>query len=139
MTRGGPGYVEGPQFLGQIINHFVATRATRGDADGGGDRPPRPTILRSTDGGATWTEAKRPPAFPKGDPHGRAVDHSFWLEPGHAGEPGVWWVGSSPPGLFAAPTTATPGESVEGLNQHPQVMAWFPREGGTPDGAISNQ
>src|SRR4051812_8412730 len=85
---------EGPLFLGQIINHFV--------------RDPRdenvmlmaaatghlgPTILRSTDGGATWTEAKRPPAFPKGDPHGRAVDHAFWVEPGHASQPGVWWVG----------------------------------------------
>ena len=90
--------VTGPLFLGQIVNHFV-----RDPRDGktllmaASTGHLGPTILRSTDGGATWTEAKQPPAFPKGEPHGRSVDHSFWLEPGHASEPGVWWAGTSPP------------------------------------------
>ncbi|TAJ71119.1 MAG: glycosyl hydrolase [Phenylobacterium sp.] len=132
--------VEGPMFLGQIVNHFVRDpRDGRTMLMAASTGHLGPTILRSVDGGATWAEAKRPPAFPKGDPHGRSVDHSFWLEPGHADEPGVWWAGSSPPGLFRSADGGETWDGVEGLNQHPQVMAWFPPEGGTPDGAILNQ
>ncbi|WP_296596216.1 glycosyl hydrolase [Phenylobacterium sp.] len=131
---------EGPLFLGQIVNHFVRDpRDGRTLLMAASTGHLGPTILRSTDGGATWAEAKRPPAFPKGDPHGRSVDHSFWLEPGHASEPGVWWAGASPPGLFRSADGGDTWESVEGLNLHPQVTDWFPPEGGTPDGAILNQ
>jgi hypothetical protein len=132
--------VTGPLFLGQIVNHFV-----RDPRDGktllmaASTGHLGPTILRSTDGGTTWTEAKQPPAFAKGEPHGRSVDHSFWLEPGHASEPGVWWAGTSPPALFRSVDGGQTWASVDGLNQHPQVMDWFPPEGGTPDGAILNQ
>src|SRR4051794_19503606 len=80
--------VEGPQFLGQIVNHFVRDpRDPKVLLMAAPPGPLGPTILRSTDGGKSWSEARRPPAFPKGDPHGRSVDHSFWLEPGHASEP----------------------------------------------------
>ena len=79
-------------------------------------------VSRSVDGGATWTEAKAPPAFPKGDPHGRSVDHSFWLEPGHASEPGVWWVGTSPPGLFRS---ADGGDTWAAISDHLPVMVEF--------------
>ena len=85
--------VDGPHFLGSIVSHLVLDprdgktllmAASTGHLG--------PTIFRSGDGGATWTEAARPPAFPKsteGEP-ARAVDHSFWVEPGHTDEPGVW-------------------------------------------------
>jgi len=133
--------VQGPIFLGQVINHFV-----RDPRDGktllmaASTGHLGPTILRSTDGGETWAEAKRPPAFPKADgPNARSVDHSFWLEPGHASEPGVWWVGTSPPGLFRSADGGDTWESVAGLNEHPMVLEWFPPEAGTPDGAILNQ
>src|SRR5580658_2118270 len=93
--------LDGPLMLGQIINHFVADprqpdhlliAAKTGHLG--------PTIFRSSDGGRSWTEARRPPAFPKSDDpaSARAVDHTFWLEPGHPSEPGVWWAGASPPG-----------------------------------------
>ena len=139
-TGRGDWRTQGPLFLGQIINHFV-----RDPRDGktllmaASTGHLGPTILRSTDGGETWTEARQPPAFPKGDPHGRSVDHSFWLEPGHESEPGVWWVGSSPPGLFRSADGGDTWESVDSLNNHAMVMQWFPPEGGTPDGAILNQ
>ena len=133
--------IEGPMFLGQIINHFVADpRAPSVRLMAASTGHLGPTILRSTDGGATWTEAKRPPAFPKAEgPEARAVDHAFWLEPGHPSEPGVWWVGTSPPGLFRSADDGDTWDSVEGLNSHPMNREWFPPEGGTPDGAILNQ
>jgi photosystem II stability/assembly factor-like uncharacterized protein len=130
--------VEGPQFLGQIINHFVVDprdgktllmAASTGHLG--------PTILRSTDGGKTWAEAKRPPAFSKDDPHGRSVHHTFWLEPGHPDEPGVWWAGVSPQALFRSEDKGDTWEGVAGLNEHPKVLDWFPpMDGGTPDGPM---
>jgi photosystem II stability/assembly factor-like uncharacterized protein len=129
--------VEGPTFLGQIINHFVLDpRDGRTMLMAAATGHLGPTILRSTDGGATWTEAKAPPAFPKGERHGRSVNHTFWLEPGHASEPGVWWAATSPPGLFRSADGGETWESVAGLNDHPKVIDWMPPDGGTPDGAI---
>ncbi len=133
---------EGPIFLGQIINHFVL------DPRGGGTMLMAaktghlgPTIFRSTDGGASWTEAARPPAFAKSaDPaRARAVEHSFWLEPGHPSEPGVWWAGTSPPGLFVSEDDGLTWTGVDGFNDHPMYDKWVPADSGTPDGPLLNQ
>lgn len=132
--------VQGPLFLGQIINHLVRDpRDGRTLLAAASTGHLGPTILRSIDGGESWTEASRPPAFPAGEPHGRSVDHTFWLEPGHPDEPGVWWAGTSPPALFRSADGGDTWDGVDGLNNHPQVLEWFPPEGGTPDGAILNQ
>ena len=61
--------MRGPIFLGQIVNHLVQDPRPHGAmlmAAKTGHLGP--TIFRSTDDGATWTEAKRPPAFPKAVP-----------------------------------------------------------------------
>ena len=82
--------VDGPHFLGHVLNHVVLDprdRRTLLAAAKTGHLGP--TVFRSTDFGRSWKEASRPPAFPKGD--GRAVDHTFWLTPGHASEPGSWY------------------------------------------------
>src|SRR5258706_16008579 len=132
--------VQGPIFLGSIVSHLMLDprdgktllmAASTGHLG--------PTIFRSTDGGESWKEAGKPPAFPAGDAQGRAVDHSFWLEPGHASEPGVWWVGTSPPGLFRSGDGGATWDSIEGLNAHARYFDWFPPEAGTPDGPILNQ
>lgn len=134
--------VQGPIFLGHIVNHLVLDprdgktllmAASTGHLG--------PTIFRSTDDGQTWTEAAKPPAFPKVDGEGpaRAVDHSFWLEPGHASESGVWWAGTSPPGLFRSEDGGATWEGVTGFNDHPMYWKWCPADGGTPDGALLNQ
>jgi len=134
--------VQGPIFLGHIVNHLVLDpRDGRTLLMAASTGHLGPTIFRSTDGGETWAEAVKPPAFAKTEDDGpaRAVGHSFWLEPGHASEPGVWWAGTSPPGLFRSEDGGASWESVSGFNDHPMYWKWCPEDGGTPDGALLNQ
>jgi hypothetical protein len=101
--------LSGPTFLGHIVHHAMADpRDGRTILAAARTGHLGPTIFRSTDRGRTWKEATTPPAF-KPD-SGRTVDHSFWLTPGHATEPGVWYVGTSPQGLFRSPMAARPGQ-----------------------------
>jgi hypothetical protein len=130
--------VDGPHFLGQIINHLVLdprdgktllAAASTGHLG--------PTMFRSTDAGKTWSEAKQPPAFPKapGGEKGRSVKHTFWLTPGHASEPGVWYAGTSPQGLFRSEDGGNTWTSHSKVNADPQYLAWMGTEqDGTPDG-----
>ena len=93
---------DGPHFLGHIIHHLVLDpRDGRTLLAAAKTGHLGPTIFRSTDAGRNWHEASRPPAFEKkSDGSGRAVDHTFWLAPSAASEPGVWYAGTSPQGLF---------------------------------------
>lgn len=131
----------GPEFLGHIINHWVADpRDKKIQLMAAKTGHLGPTIFRSTDSGKTWAEADVPPAFPPDSKiTGRAVDHTFWLQPGHASEPGVWWAGTSPPGLFASTDNGATWKSVSGWNEHPMYRQWVPADAGTPDGALLNQ
>ena len=133
--------VQGPIFLGCIVSHLVLDpRDGRTLLMAAATGHLGPTIFRSTDDGETWTESVRPPAFPKADgPDARAVDHTFWLEPGHAAEPGVWGAGTSPPGLFESRDDGASWDSVAGFNDHPKYRDWVPADFGTPDGPLLNQ
>ena len=94
-----------PVFLGQIVNHArldprdgtTMLAAARTGHLG-------PTIFRSADAGRTWSEAVRPPAFDKAGPGEtpQVVSHTFWLTPGHASEPDVWFAGTSPQALWVS-------------------------------------
>ncbi len=127
-----------PHHLGNIIQHAVVdprnhTRllaATRTGHLG-------PTVLRSDDWGATWTEAITPPAFRSGERLERSLDAVFWLTPGHADEPGVWYAGGTPQGLFRSEDGGDTWATVDGWNDHPMWETWaeFPYQG-TPDGAM---
>jgi photosystem II stability/assembly factor-like uncharacterized protein/molybdopterin converting factor small subunit len=91
-----------------------------------------PTVFRSADFGRTWKEARQPPAFPKateGD-QGLVLQHVFWLSPGHAEEPRMWYAGSSPPGLFHSEDGGETWEGVAGFNAHPMRAKWV---GGTQE------
>src|SRR5438093_12984035 len=92
-----------PILLGNIVNHMVLDprdgktlllAAKTGHLG--------PTIYCSANFGKTWKEAEKPPSFPKAPEgeKGLVLDHVFWLAAGHASEPGVWYAGSSPQGLF---------------------------------------
>lgn len=136
--RDGPWRLEGPMFLGHIAQHVVAdpredgrvVAAMRTGHLG-------PTVFWSDDGGATWHEASRPPAFHAGDPLGRSVDAVFWLTPGHAAEAGTWYAGATPQGLFRSEDGGDTWAPVDGWNDHPMWPTWaeWP-EANTPDGSM---
>ena len=129
---------DGPHFLGHVISHLVLDprdRRTLLAAAKTGHLGP--TIFRSTDFGRTWKEAQRPPAFPKvpEGQKGRAVDHTFWLAPAHPREPGAWYAGTSPQGLFRSEDGGATWGPVAGFNDHPLFSTWWRDEqGGAPDG-----
>jgi len=129
-----------PIFLGSIVHHLVQDprdRRTLLLAARTGHLGP--TVFRSTDLGRTWKEAARPPAFPKAPEgqKGRVVDHTFWLTPAHASEPGAWYAGTSPQGLFRSADGGDTWEPMPGYNDDPRYRGWMGREtDGTPDGPV---
>ena len=130
--------VDGPHFLGHIINHVVLDpRDGRTLLAAAKTGHLGPTVFRSTDLGRHWQEAARPPAFaaaPAGS-EGRAVDHTFWLTPGHASEPDVWYAGTSPQGLFRSTDGGATWAPYSCLNDDPQFRRWMGTvQDGTPDG-----
>jgi hypothetical protein len=77
--------MEGPHFLGQVVNHAVLDprdgrtllAAVRAGHLG-------PTVFRSEDRGATWKKPVKPAGVPEGARReaGESVSHVFWLSPG---------------------------------------------------------
>ncbi|MDE2463778.1 MAG: glycosyl hydrolase, partial [Alphaproteobacteria bacterium] len=123
--------------MGQIINHLVldprdghTMLATASTGHLG------PTMFRSTDFGKHWAEAKAPPAFAKAKTSaGRSVRHTFWLTPGHHSEPGVWYAGTSPQGVFRSEDGGDTWTPISSVNDNPDFQAlWGDDQGGTPDG-----
>jgi photosystem II stability/assembly factor-like uncharacterized protein len=127
--------IDGPHFLGHEINHVMLDpRDGRTILAAGKTGHLGPTLFRSEDRGAHWTEAGKPPAFAK-EEGGRSVDHTFWLTPGHADEPGVWYAGTSPQGLFRSEDGGDSWAPVSGFNDRPGAgKAAGGAQDGTPDG-----
>src|SRR2546423_11397580 len=124
-SRGGAWRVDGPHFLGHIANDLVLDprdRRTLLLAARTGHLGP--TVFRSTDLGRPWAEASRPPAFPADDLLERSVNAVFWLTPGHAPEPGVWYAGGSPQGPFRTEDGGGTWAPVTGWNDHPMWATW---------------
>lgn len=129
--------VDGPHFLGHVIQHLVLdprdgktllAAAKTGHLG--------PTIFRSVNLGRSWQEARQPPAFASvKDSAGRAVDHTFWLTPGSASEPNVWYAGTSPQGLFRSEDGGVSWAPFSSINDDPQYRKWMgSAQDGTPDG-----
>jgi photosystem II stability/assembly factor-like uncharacterized protein len=130
--------VSAPMFLGHIAQHAVldprnGTRLLMASATG----HLGPTVHLSDDGGATWKEASKPPAFTTGEPLSRSVKSVFWLTPGHASQPNVWYAGCSPQGLFRSEDGGDTWAPVDGWNNHPKWTTWceWPEQN-TPDGSM---
>ena len=129
---------DGPHFLGHVISHVVLdSRDGRTLLAAAKTGHLGPTVFRSTDLGRTWKEAAQPPAFakaPAGE-QGRAVDHTFWLTPGHASERDVWYAGTSPQGLFRSDDSGVTWKPFSSINDDPQYRKWMGTvQDGTPDG-----
>ncbi|HEV8633413.1 MAG TPA: glycosyl hydrolase [Chloroflexota bacterium] len=132
----------GPSYLGHTANHVVLDpRDGRTVLMASHAGHLGPTVYRSTDAGLTWTEAEAPPRFPKvpeGEEAlsdlrpdqvravapGRSVAYVFWLTPGHASEPGVWYAGTSPHGLFRTEDGGNTWQGVDGFNENPRRKEW---------------
>jgi hypothetical protein len=128
---------DGPHFLGHEIHHAVLDpRDRRTFLVAAKTGHLGPTIFRSLDHGRSWQEAAAPPAFRKAreGETGLVVNHVFWLTPGHASEPGVWYAGSSPEGLFRTEDGGVTWAPVAGFNEHASYKLWTEGPGGTPDG-----
>ncbi len=131
--------LSGPIMLGNIVHHLVQDprdRKTILMAAKTGHLGP--TVYRSTDAGKTWKEAGKPPAFPKAPEgeKGLAVEHVFWLSPGHGSEKRAWYAGTSPQGLFRSDDGGNTWEGVKGFNEHPMRSKWSPGpQESPPDGA----
>jgi photosystem II stability/assembly factor-like uncharacterized protein len=129
---------DGPHFLGHTVHHLMLDpRDGRTLLAAAKTGHLGPTVFRSTDLGRTWKEAAQPPAFakaPEGE-KGRAVDHTFWLAPGVAAEPGVWYAGTSPQGLFRSADGGVTWAPFSHINDDPQYRTWMGTvQDGTPDG-----
>src|SRR5271167_4837324 len=128
----------GPQFLGHIVHHVVQDpRNPRRLAMAAKTGHLGPTVFVSDDRGRSWKEAAAPPAFRKvkeGESP-RAVERVFWLTPGHPSEPGVWYAGTAPAGLFRSEDHGARWAPVAGFNDHPMYSKWAAGLR-TPDGEL---
>lgn len=131
--------LHGPILLGNIVYHFVQDPRDRKKmliAAKAGHLGP--TIYRSVNAGRTFHEVSKPPAFtaPKKGMMKLTVDHVFWLTPGLESQPGVWYAGTSPQGLFRSDDDGDTWQSVDGFNKNPMRDKWCgdPAQG-PPDGA----
>ena len=130
--------VSPPMFLGHIAQHVMLDpRNGRRLLAGMSTGHLGPTVFRSDNLGDTWTEASRPPAFRTGERLQRSLNAVFWLTPGHASEPDVWYAGGSPQGLFRSNDGGDTWDPVDGWNDHPQWETWaeWPEQN-TPDGSM---
>jgi photosystem II stability/assembly factor-like uncharacterized protein len=132
---------DGPHFLGHEISHLqLDPRDGRTLLAAAKTGHLGPTIFRSTNLGRSWKEAAQPPAFakvPEGapGPAARAVNHTFWLTPGHAGERDTWYAGTSPQGLFRSTDGGATWAPFSTINDDPQYREWMGTvQDGTPDG-----
>ncbi len=135
---------DGPHFLGHTITHMVLDpRDGRTLLAAAKTGHLGPTIFRSINMGRSWKEATQPPAFAQPTPPTqlasalptRAVDHTFWLTPGHASERDTWYAGTSPQGLFRSEDGGTSWVPLPSVNDSARFREWMgSAQDGTPDG-----
>jgi photosystem II stability/assembly factor-like uncharacterized protein len=88
-----------------------------------------PTVRRSDDLGATWTEEEHAAlAFP--DDTDAALARVWQLAPGPSDEPDVLYAGVEPAALFRSDDGGSTFSLVRGLWEHPHRPQWNPGGGG---------
>lgn len=69
---------------------------------------------------------------------GYAVQTVFWLTPGHQSEPGVWYAGTAPPGMFISRDGGDTWAPVDGFTDYTQANAGLHGETETPGGQLTH-
>ncbi len=130
--------VQATEGLGAMVHHMVADpRAPKKVVMTALDLEHGAHIRYSDDGGRTFKRSRKSPAFADAAAglQQRRVHHLFWLSPGHAQDPDVWYAGSSPQGLFRSRDAGQTWRPVAGLNNHPLLDQWTGgSQDSTPDG-----
>lgn len=142
--------VQGPWHLGSTCFHVVSDPRHRAHVLAAVRTPlGRPAVMVSRDGGASWEASERPPAFSEeagldGEldvwsaeqrAYDRSVNQVFWLSAGHAQQPGTWFAGTSPQGLFRSDDGGRSWAPLDGLHRAPEFDGWTSiGEDRTPDG-----
>ncbi len=118
--------VSAPIQFGNVIQHLVLDpRDNRTLLMAASAGHLGPTVLRSSDGGKSWKEAKTPPRFEKSaDGKGESIKNVFWLTPGHASRPKQWYAGCSPHSLWRSDDAGETWTGVDGFNKHPRRDEW---------------
>lgn len=137
-TARGAYEVQGPLQLGSGVTDFCADPRAPGHwlmTISGGHLGP--TLHHSRNAGKRWTEVSGPPKFAVGEAdgttRGKAISGYFWLTPGHASEPGSWYLGTVPRGLFKSSDGGQTWHSIDGFNLGPNYAKWC-QDPAPPDG-----
>ncbi len=67
-----------------------------------------------------------------------AVEVVFWLTPGHESQPGVWYAGSAPPGMFITTDGGDTWTPVAGFNNYCLQSEGLHGESATPGGQLTH-
>ena len=120
---------DGPHFRGAEINHVVQdprnprmVYATVNNAWVG------PHLHASKNGGKTWKLSEKGLEL-KSVPDA-SIKRLWHIQPGHAAEPGVVWLGAEPGALFRSADWGASWQEVASLNAHSSRSEWRPGGGG---------
>ena len=121
--------IDGPHHPGNEIHHVVAdprepkrVYATVNNAWFGSH------VHASSDGGKTWKISDKGVEL-SGIPD-QSIKRLWHIEPGHADEPGVVYLGADPGALFRSRDWGETWEQVSSLTLHPTRDKWNPGAGG---------
>ncbi|MFG3346281.1 WD40/YVTN/BNR-like repeat-containing protein [Streptomyces sp. NPDC048018] len=129
--RGGRWEFDDPHFAAQAI-YSVGIDTRRGTPRilvGGDSSHWGPSVFRSDDLGASWTEPPAPAVkFPQDT--GASLERVWQLQPAPAHSPDVVYAGTEPAALFRSADGGESFELVRPLWEHPTRDKWVPGGGG---------
>ena len=110
--------INGPHLLGSIIHHMALdNRNNKTILMAAKTKEHGVTVFRTTNFGKTWKPANKPPKD-----NDISFAHIFRIMPGHESEPGVWYAGTSPQGLFRSDDDGQTWRKVEGFYNNKAIQ-----------------